>query len=139
MTKDELANLLNGHEIGNEISDELEAVAKQAGLIVAFGESDDLLEFRGAIHDEVGAYEGTTALFADGRVFDDQACNDECKYFIAARALAEQSGKSVRAVWCPEETYSWAIETDLPHATFCIWEDGEKYCRGIVFELKDIQ
>ena len=43
----------------------------------------------------------------------------------------------MKAVW-GEEGYSWTYETAIPHATFEILEDEEKYCRGIVFDIKDL-
>jgi hypothetical protein len=40
-------------------------------------------------------------------------------------------------VWGKDDT-SWSYETDIPHATFDVLEDGEVYCRGIVFALADL-
>jgi hypothetical protein len=59
-----LAALLTGREYRQEITRAEEADAKAAGLVVAFGASDDLLEFRGAIDDEVGCYDGPEAPIA---------------------------------------------------------------------------
>lgn len=58
MTKEQLAYLLNGREYTNEITKEEEREAKNSGLLVIFGASDDLIELRGAIYDEVGAING---------------------------------------------------------------------------------
>lgn len=60
MTAAELAALLNGREYRKEMSRDEEQVAKAAGLVVVFGASDDLMELRGAISDEVGCYDGGT-------------------------------------------------------------------------------
>ena len=51
MTAAKLAEQLNGIEYPASISRDLEAQAKAAGLVIVFGASDDLMEFRGAIHD----------------------------------------------------------------------------------------
>ena len=41
-------------------------------------------------------------------------------------------------MWSPEgEELAWVYKTDIPHATFLIHDDDEKYCRGIVFRLAD--
>jgi len=57
MNVKEWAEKLNGREYGQENDcDQL----KSDGVIIAYGASDDLLEFRGALDDEVGAYDGTT-------------------------------------------------------------------------------
>ena len=47
MTKEQLAELLNGNEYRDEMTKEQEQAAKQNNLLVLFGASDDLLEMRG--------------------------------------------------------------------------------------------
>ena len=42
-----------------------------------------------------------------------------------------------RSVWHDTGDYEWIYLTDIPHETFDIMFEGEKYCRGIVFELKE--
>ena len=34
--------------------------------------------------------------------------------------------------------YAWIYRTEIPHACFDILENGEKYCKGIVFSLNDL-
>ena len=54
------------------MTNEQEQAAKQNNLLVLFGASDDLLEMRGAIRDEVGAYDGGEyALALDGELYAD--------------------------------------------------------------------
>ena len=133
MTKEELAKSLDGEEyryfrIDKKRSNEIAS----DGLVVAFGQSDDLLEFRGAIYDEVGAYGGTEVKLSDGGMLLNNECSsDDCPYF---EELVSTSKNYVKAHW-HRDGYSWVIETNLPHSTFEIVEDGEKYCRGVVFEL----
>lgn len=52
------ADAMNGREYRNEGSDALFAQMKRDGIVAVFGASDDLMEFRGAIYDEVGCYDG---------------------------------------------------------------------------------
>lgn len=52
------ANKLNGREYGNEISRSEMLEAQTDNVIIVFGSSDDELEFRGLIYDEVSAYGG---------------------------------------------------------------------------------
>jgi hypothetical protein len=127
-----LAAVLTGNEYRKEISKEVEAQAKAAGLVVVFGASDDLMEFRGAIHDEVGAYDGTTAYLTRAGLLVNDCENDYCPHFEKMRKAA----RTIDAVW-DTEGYSWIFRTEIPHTTFEIVEDGEKYCRGIVFALDD--
>jgi len=133
LTKEELATILNGRQYGHEITTEEEAEAKASGLVVIFGASDDLMELRGEIDDEVGAYEGGTAhLNSEGLLTSPDCCDnpDECPYFLKEVARA----KTVEAIW-DKDGYSWVYETELPQATFDILDGNEKYCRGIVVEL----
>ena len=107
MTIYEFAERLNGRQYGNEITLIEEREAKNLGFVVVFGYSDDCAEFRGAFDDEIGCFDG-------GRVF-------------------ENGEKYIDAQWCEGEA-DWTYETNIPHATFDIYDDGETYCRGIVFE-----
>ena len=34
---------------------------------------------------------------------------------------------------------TWCYKTDIPHETFMIYDDGEPYCRGIVFSIEDLK
>lgn len=34
---------------------------------------------------------------------------------------------------------TWAYVTEIPHETFMVYEDGESYCRGIVFSIDDVR
>ena len=63
MNAKELAAKLNGREYLREITDEEAKQAKASGLVVVYGASDDLIEFRGAIHDEGDCYDGGEILF----------------------------------------------------------------------------
>lgn len=136
LTKELLAIALSGCEYGSEITKAEEAVAKAAGLLVIFGASDDLMEFRGAVHDERGA---PCVALIDARGLlpfreDIQHDDDALKDYFARAPLV----RSVDAQWCKEDGYSWTFRTDVPHAPFEIVEDGEPYCRGIVIDLADL-
>lgn len=139
MNAKELAMLLTGREYGQEIDRTEEHQAKAAGLVVAFGASDDLLEFRGAIYDEVGCYGGGTATVDQKGVLPDfEDIDRDDKDEMRDYFKRESGGAVIRAVWEGEPGYSWVINADVPHETFEIVEDGEPYCRGIVFALADL-
>jgi NTP pyrophosphatase (non-canonical NTP hydrolase) len=134
ITAKEAAAALDGNQYREEGSKELFARMKEAGLVAVFGASDDLLEFRGAIDDEIGAYEGTTAFLVRGGLLVN-ACDDErCPEFAAKKKEAS----TVEAIWAPKTPdVSWLIKTNLPHETFEIKEDDETYCLGLVLSLSD--
>ena len=136
MTPEEAAAALNGSQYAKEGSKELFAQMKAAGLVAVFGASDDLVELRGAIYDEVGAYNGTT-FYVSSRGLVQNKCDegDNCPNW-------RQHGMPIEAIWAPEGEsggVSWAYKTDIPCVTFDVMEDGEPYCKGIVFRLEDVQ
>ena len=70
MDMHELAALLNGRGYGSEITQAEADAAKTAGLVVAYGVSDDIAVLRGAVNDEFDAYYGATAtVFSTGRAW----------------------------------------------------------------------
>lgn len=138
MTPKELAARLNGAEYPFSPSyGGLAAEAKAAGLVIVYGASDDLMEFAGAIDEELGAWEGTTAhVDAQGLLPERESINedDELRRYFGR----EPNARTIEALWAAEPGYSWTYKTDIPHATFEITEDGEPYCRGIVFAMSDV-
>lgn len=145
MNKEQFAELLNGRQYRDEITKDEEKLAKENGLLVCFGASDDLLEFRGIVYDEVGAYDGGSALLVKkkGGKIDVMSEDDfkEVQEIMDDKELDFELPKvEVVAEWCPDDLEcSWRIKSDLPHATFDIMEDGELYCRGIVIEKSVIE
>jgi len=136
MTKEDLAVKLNQCQYTEETTPELEAVAKASGLVIIFGASDDLMEFRGAIDDEVGCWDGGKALIDSKGVLParEQIDNDEdLEDFFQRRKTA----KEIEAIWAKGE-YSWQYKTAIPHAVFDVLEDSDKYCQGIVIDLRDL-
>ena len=124
----QFAEMLNGKEYGYpQFTQEEIQIAKDNGFVIVYGASDDLMEFEGAIYDEVGCYDGGEVWFNKDRVVD---------------APATIGDRCIEALWCDAnakdengDVITWTYKTDLPHETFMIYEDGESYCRGIVFEI----
>ena len=135
MLTKEIATLLDGMEYGADLS-ATNAVqdAKRNGIVILFGASDDLMEFRGAIEDEVGCYNEGVAYFDKNGLMVNKCDNEDCPYFKEKRLHA----KVITAIW-DSEGYSWIYQTEIPHETFEILEEGEKYCRGIVFSMEDLK
>ena len=127
----EFAVVLHGCQIGDEVSKEMGQIAKENNLVVVFGASDDLMEFRGAIDDELDAYEGTTAYIDRLGLIINKCDCDDCPY----HATALVGASTVRALWCVTDEYSWTFETSITHFVFDVMDGDEKYCRGIVFSL----
>ena len=138
MTKEGLAALITGSEYPFDLPKHLILPAEIAGLVVVYGASDDLMELRGALCEEFGAYESTEILLTRNGVFQEDECASQCRYYEAARQQARKDGRTITALW-KVEGYSWMYKTAIPHATFEIVEEGEKYCRGIVFSMAEVE
>lgn len=144
MNKEELALRLNNRPYGNEITEEEELLAKENNLVVIFCYSDDLVEFRGKIYDELDAYEGTDFIIATpGMEYQDEEGRIYTAKDLEVLPFDDDSPSQVNrfsAQWSPEELdCSWLIKTAVPHITFDIIEDQELYCRGIVVDTQDLQ
>ncbi|MDF2880121.1 MAG: hypothetical protein K0R54_678 [Clostridiaceae bacterium] len=126
----EFANSLNNREYGNELTKEEIEIAKELGYVIVFGFSDDCTEFEGAIYDEVGSY-GNVEIYIekDGII---KECECECKYFMRAKEKA----KIIKVLH--DRSFVFKYETTIPHETFYIYCEGNKYCEGIVFDIKDL-
>ena len=141
MTKEELAAQLHGCVIGSEVSYEQHMAAQAAGLVIVYGASDDLMRFEGAIDDELDAYQGASVT-VDAKgilpVWQDLN-NDDRRDIDLMRDWFSREGKGrvVKAVW-GDSGIAWTYETDIPHATFDVTEDGAVWCRGIVFSLAEL-
>ena len=133
MDSKELAQRLNGREYTKEITKEEEGIAKASGLVVVFGYSDDCVEMRGAIDDELGAWDGLWIYLTKEGLFKSK-CKCDCPYFEEQKA----SAVILKAIWGGSKGYSWTFVAPFPHETFEIIEDEEKFCRGIVFALADV-
>ena len=127
----EFAKSISGKEYGYpQFTKEEIETAKENGFVIVYGASDDLMEFEGAIQEEIGCYEGGTAWVKNDNVADFRTCIGE---------------EPIRAVWCGGEKdtngqeITWTYKTEIPHETFMIYEGGEPYCRGIVFSIDDVR
>ena len=131
MTKEQFAEMLDGRKIGIELTNAESELAKENGLVVVFGGSDDLMIFEGAIRDDIDCFGGGTAYLNEYGIWRSECYDEECPY-----AEREQvKCKTIKAIWRPGDSVSWEYMTYIPHATFRIYEKGELYCIGIVFEL----
>lgn len=139
MNAKELAEQLNGETYPLAIPKILAQQAKDSGLVIVFGASDDLMEFRGSIHDELGCYKGGTArVDAAGLLPDFESIDGHEKDILRDYFKREPNAVEIEALWCAEPSYTWTYKTSIPHETFEVIKDGEPYCRGIVFSIDSI-
>ena len=113
----EFAAKLDGGEYALWETDADISYAKENGIVIVFGASDDLMEFSGALDVELSCYDGITVYFdKEGKMLYDSV---------------DPTLKYITAVWGGE--FPCTYDTNIPRETFDIIEDGEVYCRGMVF------
>ncbi len=134
MTAETLAALLDGRQMGNEIFSDEEKRASEAGLVVVFGYSDDNVELRGVICDEVSAYNGTTVYLNATGLLQNDCDSYRCPHFERARKRAA----SFKAKWDDGSGAAWTFDVPWPHATFKVFEGTELFCVGAVFALSEV-
>lgn len=140
MNVKEWAERLNGREYGWDLTADEAKQAKLDGVVISYGDSDDLLEFRGAIDDEVGAWKGTKVkLTNEPRILNEELNTKELHF----NQMQIAGMRTMTDVWCPKGEdgkvwASWNVTTDIPHETFDIMEEGEIFGRGIVFDVKHL-
>jgi hypothetical protein len=135
MTKEELAKMLNEREYLNEMTAKEEVEAKVNNLVVVFGYSDDNIEFRGAISEEISMWqEKTIKINHEGLVLN-QCDEDDCPYFDKLYRSTKNYITVKFNDKAKENEYFWTIQTNLPFASFDIKNDGELFCKGIVFDI----
>lgn len=109
---------------------------KKENIVVVFGASDDLIEFRGAIYDEAWVSDNEPVFFTRAGFPLNRCVCDDSPYF------AEMLGKdmsSITPIWSGSEVDAdWAYDTEIPHETFDIMEDGRIYCRALVFSIEEV-
>lgn len=142
MTKEEFAERVDGREYPFKLSEDEERAADVNDLLVVYGCSDDLIEFRGATRHEAGAiFGGYRIVNVIGRVMEPLE-DDEIlrlgRFGLDELAIAGPGAFKITAIWDGGNGYSWEYETAVPHATFDVLETGEKYCRGIVIDLREV-
>ena len=154
-TIDDLANLLDGNEYGDELRNEynlnVEEICKKNNWVVVFGYSDDNLELRGAIDDEIGAWEGITIKLVkpgDFYLVDEyeetyQKAKETMFTSIEDSEFEELKKDNykgtcvIECLWCPEDSdASWQFNcAGAPSIRFNIMEEEELYAECLVIDL----
>ena len=159
LTKEELAAKLDRCDDVDSLHSVIQS-AKENNFVIVFGASDDLVEFRGAIDDEEGAYNGRVIDITNTGLPKNECDDEHCPYYKRYLETARKNGevRQIKIFWCGKckgekmdtakytaiGTPAWCYETDIPHAVFSMYEAKDElspnkkrsyYCRGIVIDL----
>ena len=110
--------------------------AKDNNLVIAYGYSDDNIEFEGAIYDEIGVWEKTNFFVTKDKnlIHPDVFDNEECAMCTFRKYYFKNIEKAkIRAVY----NGLWELDIDIPHEKFTITDDDFKG-KGLIFALDDI-
>lgn len=129
---EQVAEKMNGREYGEELTWWEELILKNNGIVVAFWASDDLVEFRWAIIDEVGYYKSKEIPFDENWIMESD-CEEDCPYF---HEYVKNNKKWTVTSRSFVDNRTHDIETTFEHSKFTIKEEWEDYCIWVVFKLK---
>jgi hypothetical protein len=147
ITLKEFAAMFHGRDCQlNMTPDEL-LLAEQKGFVVVYGDSDDRVEFEGAIRVEActdplvkNGPAGVLVLSEDGKLLDKDG-DLYADYF-------KKNRNAISVFYCSKDGLNWAFESDIPHETFLTYEGGydEEYADFdggfalcIVFEVSSLK
>jgi hypothetical protein len=139
ITKEAMAEVLEGMDVNLGMPQVAIDTARENGLVIVYGYGDDIIEFDGAIYDETNVGERTTVKFdKEGIIPDWDTLEKENEDEVRAYFRRKDSGASeVVALWDVDDI-PWSYVTAIPHATFTMLEEGEPFCRGIVFDIESV-
>ena len=123
-TIEDLAKLLNGNKYCDELKNpynlDVEKICKDNKWIILFPYSDDCLEVRGYIDDEIGAWDDTNyKIVKKGEFYEDR--NEDNTYHKATKdgLLHTEEDPHIFMKWCPEDkSYIWYIESNYPNVAY---------------------
>lgn len=162
-TIDDVAKLLDGNQYGDELRNEsdinIEELCRKNKWVIVFGYSDDNVELRGAIDDELGAWNGTILKLVNKGDFYLEDCDeygeDDATYRKATYSMfvdisenelndiKETNYKNIciiEALWSPEDSdASWQFNCKgANYARFNIMEEEELYAECLVIDLNGL-
>jgi hypothetical protein len=147
ITPKEFAAMLHGRDCQPNLTPDELLLAEQKGFVVVYGDSDDRVEFEGAIRAEghtnpllKNAPAGVLVLSEDGRLVDEDS-DLYTEYIMANRNV-------ITVFYCCRDGLNWAFESSIPHETFFTYDGGydeeyanfdDGFARCMVFEVSALR
>ena len=135
MTLKEFAQRLDGRQYSwNPWTEEELEIAENNNFVIVSGQSDDLVELRGAINAEEDCFDGGKIyLLKEGFIIGKEEFYN-----------LNDKGKCIQfnAKWCEEvdedgDSIEWTYDVPFTHEKIRLYEGDSLYCVGFVFELKE--
>lgn len=126
MQLEEYVQALSNLKYGDEPSAKLIEQMKKDGVIFATGYSDDNIEFYGAYSDEISYYDNAQIVLNKNNEFEIYDWHEPCLCYDN--------------IYIDIDFRNYVdIKPSFPHKVVDIYdEDGELYCKAVVFSKKEI-
>lgn len=147
----DLAKLLDGNSNGDELENpyniNVEKICRKNKWIILFPYSDDCLEVRGYIDDELGAWNNTNYKLAKkGDFYPDE--DEDNTYHKAERNMiyVTEEDPDIRMIWdSKEHPYTWWIEANCMGSNVAYFdiideddEDGKTWAKCCIIDCSNI-
>lgn len=142
INRKQFAKLLDKRQYRNEMTMQEEKLAKENGLLVIFGASDDLLEFRGLISEEIPAYEGCSAFIIKNKIGELSVIEENKFKKYTTNKEVEIKIPNIRIIADFNPTFidtSWLISSEIENSSFDIFDGNDLFCRAIVIDKETIE
>jgi hypothetical protein len=123
ITLKDFAAMLHGRDSQPNLTANELLLANQRGFVVVYGDSDDRVEFEGAIkaegHTNPLARDGPAGVLVlsdDGKLLDE----DSSLY----KQYVEANRNVIAVFYCSKDRLNWVFESDIPHETFLTYDGG---------------
>lgn len=136
MTIKDVALMLDGREYGSEVSPAEEIQFKNAGIVVVYGYSDDLVEFEGAVNTEIGIWNTGNIPLLNGVPFDVPCATEEFETHCCP--LLKEVAKMLKYIKARFGINGWELDADFPCEKFTVVEEGDACGVGLVYALADL-
>jgi len=142
ITLKEFAAMLHGRDCQPNLTPDELLLAKNKGFVVVYGDSDDRVEFIGAIRAEGHTNPLTKDSPAGVLVLSDKGVLLDEDTDLYAEFISENRNV-ITVFYCRRGDPNWVFETDIPHETFLTYDGGydeefaefdDGVARCIVFE-----
>lgn len=139
-------NNIDYNDIDYYVRNEISVPLKEKGIVVAFGQADDLLELRGAIYDEIDCYSPTKAIWLENQFINCEKLDKLYEFledefdglFINS---IQNLCKDAKFIEINPEVKNCQFEytTNIPCEWFNVLLDNELYCKGFIFNIESLQ
>jgi len=123
ITLKEFAAMLHGRDCQQNLTPDELLLAKNRGFVVVYGDSDDRVEFIGAIRAEGHTNPLTQDSPAGVLVLSDKGVLLDEDSDLYAEYIKENRNV-ITVYYCRSGDPNWVFETDIPHETFLTYDGG---------------